>query len=125
MSSKVDPSRLLEGDQLPLPLEGIGAGERPAQSNPLEKSYLTKSVIGSPKLDKSDRVQGELGGPGVSYQLKPVNCGKSECQSCPHGPYWYAFWKEGGKTRTRYIGKDLPDQSRANPASTSAGETSQ
>ena len=25
-----------------------------------------------------------------------------------HGPYWYAYWSEGGKTRSQYIGKRLP-----------------
>ena len=30
------------------------------------------------------------------------------CGRCPklHGPYWYAAWKEGGRTRWRYIGGD-------------------
>jgi CheY-like chemotaxis protein len=26
-----------------------------------------------------------------------------------HGPYWYAVWREGKRTRSRYIGKTLPD----------------
>jgi hypothetical protein len=25
-----------------------------------------------------------------------------------HGPYWYAYWKENGRTRSRYIGKEPP-----------------
>lgn len=37
-----------------------------------------------------------------------VKCGK-KCRSCPHGPYWYAYWKEEGKLRKRYIGKGRPD----------------
>ena len=26
-----------------------------------------------------------------------------------HGPYWYAYWKEDGRTRSQYIGKELPN----------------
>ena len=36
-----------------------------------------------------------------------VKCGKCNT-NCAHGPYWYAYWKEGGKTRKRYIGKVDP-----------------
>jgi hypothetical protein len=49
-------------------------------------------------------------GPGkVGYRLQAVRCGKPGCTRCPHGPYWYAYWREGGRVRTRYIGRDLPD----------------
>ncbi|MDQ4149855.1 MAG: hypothetical protein M3164_07705 [Actinomycetota bacterium] len=44
----------------------------------------------------------------VSYRLEPVNCGKPGCTRCPHGPYWYAYWREGGRLRSRYIGRSLP-----------------
>lgn len=23
-----------------------------------------------------------------------------------HGPYWFAYWKAGGRTRCRYVGSD-------------------
>jgi len=36
-----------------------------------------------------------------------VKCGK-QCSGCPHGPYWYAYWREGKKVRKRYIGKGDP-----------------
>lgn len=45
---------------------------------------------------------------GVTYRLESVRCGKAGCGSCPHGPYWYAYFREGGKLRSRYIGKQLP-----------------
>lgn len=45
----------------------------------------------------------------VTYQSELVRCGKANCKGCRsgggHGPYWYAYWTEGGKTRTLYIGK--------------------
>jgi hypothetical protein len=45
----------------------------------------------------------------VSYRLEEVSCGKPGCTRCPHGPYWYAYWREGGKVRSRYIGRRLPE----------------
>jgi hypothetical protein len=42
----------------------------------------------------------------VTYGREKVTCGKN-CKGCPHGPYWYAYWREGGKTRSKYIGKYL------------------
>ncbi|HWD08327.1 MAG TPA: hypothetical protein VHA57_04450 [Actinomycetota bacterium] len=44
----------------------------------------------------------------VGYRLQRVKCGKPGCTRCPHGPYWYAYWREGGRVRTRYIGRELP-----------------
>lgn len=41
---------------------------------------------------------------GVLIRVEFVNCGK-KCKSCPHGPYLYAYWKQDGKTRSKYIGK--------------------
>lgn len=45
----------------------------------------------------------------VSYQREWVKCGKKGCKKCPHGPYWYAYWREGSKIRKKYIGKTKPD----------------
>ncbi len=45
----------------------------------------------------------------VTYRLEPVRCGKDGCTRCPHGPYWYAYWREDGRLRSRYIGKTLPE----------------
>ena len=44
----------------------------------------------------------------VTYRQEPVRCGKRGCTRCPHGPYWYAYWREDGRLRSRYIGKTLP-----------------
>jgi len=49
----------------------------------------------------------------VSYRLEPVRCGKPGCTRCPHGPYWYAYWREEGRLRSRYIGKTLPAPDQA------------
>ncbi len=44
----------------------------------------------------------------VTYRLESVKCGKAECRRCPHGPYWYAYYREKGRLRSRYIGRELP-----------------
>ncbi len=67
-------------------------------------------LLGSPgPVVELDDVPGT---PTVSYRRQHVRCGKG-CGSCPHGPYWYAFWKEDGRTRSQYIGGVLPAQVRA------------
>jgi hypothetical protein len=53
-----------------------------------------------------------VGASSVTYQLERVSCGKTQCKKCAghvrkgHGPYWFAYWTEGNKTRTVYIGKE-------------------
>jgi hypothetical protein len=44
----------------------------------------------------------------VTFRQEMVRCGKKGCTRCPHGPYWYAYWREDGRTRSRYVGKTLP-----------------
>lgn len=46
---------------------------------------------------------------GMCFQLELVRCGKSDCSSCPHGPYWYVYWKQGARTRSAYIGRELDE----------------
>ena len=42
-----------------------------------------------------------------TYRREYVKCGKQGC-SCAkgkgHGPYWYAYWREGKKLKKKYIG---------------------
>lgn len=47
--------------------------------------------------------------PDVRLRRRLVRCGKPGCLSCPHGPYWYAYWRENGRRRSRYVGKLLDD----------------
>ena len=37
-----------------------------------------------------------------------VKCGNPQSQK-KHGPYLYAYWKEGNKTKSGYVGKKLED----------------
>jgi hypothetical protein len=44
----------------------------------------------------------------ITYQLERIRCGKANCKcakGCLHGPYWYGYWSEGGRTKSTYIGK--------------------
>jgi hypothetical protein len=43
--------------------------------------------------------------PRVRLRSQLVKCGKDSCTKCPHGPYWYAYWWEDGKRKSRYVGK--------------------
>jgi hypothetical protein len=56
------------------------------------------------------RAEKQIG--ALTFRYETVRCGKENCSRCPHGPYWYAYWKEGGRTRSRYIGRTLPNIAR-------------
>jgi hypothetical protein len=49
----------------------------------------------------------------ITYQLQYRKCGKPSCSTCKvgqgHGPYWYAYWREGSRLRSGYIGKVHPN----------------
>lgn len=56
---------------------------------------------------------------GKTYVAQKRRCGKLSC-SCMdgevsevgHGPYWYAYWHDKGKTRNQYVGKRPPWQKK-------------
>jgi hypothetical protein len=60
--------------------------------------------------------------PGVTYRLEAVKCGKPGCSRCPHGPYWYAYYREDGKLRSRYIGRELPGEGAEAQAGAPGGQ---
>lgn len=55
----------------------------------------------------------------ISYLLQRRKCGKPTCGTCRegqgHGPYWYAYWREGTRVRSGYVGKE-PPEARGNEA---------
>lgn len=60
---------------------------------------------------KRDKVPPTSRATHKTYQREMVRCGKEGCRCSRgelHGPYWYAYSTEGGRTRSEYIGKDLP-----------------
>lgn len=48
----------------------------------------------------------------VTYRLESVKCGKPGCTKCPHGPYWYAYYREEGRVKSRYIGPELGESNK-------------
>lgn len=66
----------------------------------LEERRASRSSAPAPRTEK------QIG--SITFRYETVRCGKENCSRCPHGPYWYAYWKEGGRTRSRYIGRSLP-----------------
>ena len=48
----------------------------------------------------------------ITYRQQYTRCGKERCRKCKagagHGPYWYAYWSENGRTVSKYIGIRLP-----------------
>jgi hypothetical protein len=48
----------------------------------------------------------------ITYRLEMVKCGKLDCRCASgqlHGPYWYAYHKQSGRLKSRYVGKELPE----------------
>ncbi len=50
----------------------------------------------------------------ITYRQQFTRCGKQRCRRCRdsegHGPYWYAYWSEKGRTVSKYIGVHLPPE---------------
>lgn len=88
--------RSLESQELPALREIMDLVERLI----LERSNASDQPSGRGKVLEVERSG------SMTYRLEMVSCGKN-CKGCPHGPYWYGYWREGGKTRSRYIGKSL------------------
>jgi hypothetical protein len=59
-------------------------------------------------VDDEDCAGSEATGKAVTFRQEHVKCGKPGCKTCPHGPYWYAYWREDGRVRSRYVGRHLP-----------------
>lgn len=53
----------------------------------------------------------------ITYRQQYTRCGKQRCRKCKegagHGPYWYAYWSEKGRTVSKYIGSRLPEHIEA------------
>lgn len=55
----------------------------------------------------------------ISYRQQFTRCGKQRCRKCRegegHGPYWYAYWSEKGRTVSKYIGVHPPADIETSP----------
>lgn len=47
-----------------------------------------------------------------AFERRYIKCGRDNCVRCPHGPYFYAFWRKGSRMRNRYIGRYLPTRAK-------------
>jgi hypothetical protein len=72
------------------------------------KEYIDQLISDRNRADLPVEILEENRLGSVTYRQERVYCGK-ECKGCPHGPYWYAYWKEDGRTHTKYIGKELKE----------------
>jgi hypothetical protein len=66
---------------------------------------------GTRDTSESKREKIEETADGRTYRLESVRCGKKGCKCAHgklHGPYWYAYWMENGKTKSQYVGKKPP-----------------
>jgi len=41
---------------------------------------------------------------GITMQLESVRCGDPHCSRCPHGPYWYGYYRRNGRSCKQYFG---------------------
>ena len=64
-------------------------------------------ILTQTRLHQSGVLQPET---KVSLRQQMVKCGRDNCTTCPHGPYWYAYWRENGKRRSKYVGKLLDEE---------------
>jgi hypothetical protein len=67
-------------------------------------------ILTQAQLERSGAIEAGTE-PQISMRQQMVRCGKLGCTKCPHGPYWYAYWTEDGKRRSRYVGRLLDDES--------------
>lgn len=47
--------------------------------------------------------------PYIVFESEKIKCGRKNCRSCPHGPYWYLYSTRKGKLSKTYLGKELPE----------------
>ena len=61
----------------------------------------------------------------ATVRSEHIRCGKSNCLRCPHGPYYYAYWKDGnGKLNKKYIGSNYNPSWKRKLKSCSKGKIS-
>jgi hypothetical protein len=59
------------------------------------------------RIEAGQQPVDETKAPKKTYRQEYVKCGKARCKKCSdggaHGPYWFAYWSEGRRTRKQYI----------------------
>lgn len=76
------------------------------QANLLKKEFFIRAPASGLDQIIEARIKGKV------YLLKRmVRCGKG-CGGCPHGPYWYGYYRHKGSFVSFYIGADLEPRFR-------------
>lgn len=65
----------------------------------------SKKFLAKNNTDEATSTKNYKGVPSnATIKEEHIRCGKS-CLMCPHGPYYYAYWKnDSGKLMKKYIG---------------------
>ncbi len=79
----------------------------------LESQLEALEVQERTKYKGTEIIDVKLARGGGSYILQKVKCGKPSCHCAKlggelHGPYWYLYSKKGGKSTSKYVGKNKP-----------------
>lgn len=94
---------------------------KPLAKKPARARARDGNLLANKKLPAVENRHHVERGRSITYELRPVLCGKPNCLR-HHGPYWYAYWTEGGRVRTAYIGKTFRKVSDKAPERLRAGE---
>lgn len=75
----------------------------------IEALIVYKRDVLEEEIEDDDEIPEEAkeglkeGGPTLVDEM--VECGKENCNSCPHGPYTYKYYRKNGKIVSEYVGK--------------------
>ncbi len=73
------------------------------------KDVLTK-IKQFKQIEKTSRNKLNTIPKNTTIREEFIKCGKPSCNNCPHGPYYYAYWKDKSKygniskLKKKYIG---------------------
>ncbi len=77
----------------------------------LRRVHAATAALLAHYAETADPDYGRPAEPHETYRQEYIRCNKERCKRCAdggqgHGPYWYAYRREDGKLRKRYIGKE-------------------
>jgi hypothetical protein len=74
-------------------------------------AWISDLLEGTEQANVAPGAKGRQHRSHKTFRQEMIRCGKKGCKCVEgklHGPYWYTYWSEGGKTKSQYIGKRLP-----------------
>ena len=76
----------------------------------LRRVHAAAAALLARYAETADPDYGRPTEPHETYRQEYIRCGRPACKRCAdgqgHGPYWYAYSREGGKLKKRYIGRE-------------------